>query len=68
MVTRDRECDALKKYKYDNLNIYRSSHTKSALIEYNESKIHFSNLCKTRKMEFENDLRKKLLATRNNPN
>ena len=40
----------------------------SALIEYNESKINFRQLCKTKKMEFENNLRKKLLATRNSPN
>ena len=40
----------------------------SALIKYNESKRNFSQLCKTKKMEFENNLRKKLLATRNSPN
>ena len=49
----DRECDSLKKGKYDKLNIYRSSHTMSALIEYNESKRNFRQLCKTKKMEFE---------------
>ena len=40
----------------------------SALIEYNESKRNFRQLCKNKKMEFENYLRKKLLATRNSPN
>ena len=64
----DRECDAFKKCKYDKLNIYQSCHTKSALIKCNESKINFGQLCKTNKMEFENDLRKKLLATRNSLN
>ena len=64
----DRECDSLKKCKYDKLNIYRSSHTMSALIEYNESKRNFRRLCKTKKMAFKNKLRKKLLATRNSPN
>ena len=40
----------------------------SALIKYNESKRNFRQLCKTKKMEIENNLRKKLLATRNSPN
>ena len=40
----------------------------SALIKYTESKRNFIQLCKTKKMEFENNLRKKLLATRNSPN
>ena len=64
----DRECHSLKKCKDDKLNMYRSSHTMSTLITHTGSKRNFRQLCKTKKMEFENNLREKLLATRNSPN
>ena len=41
----------------------------SALTEYIESNRNFRQLCETKNFnEFENHLRKKLLATRNSPN